>query len=993
MSVDKFFAAVLPSQGHRFILATFGEQGQPDFRPAQKAFAPGDEANALGYARWGSQQGANVYFASGGFLPPPPDENGKPKGGRTADRVTHFRCLRLDVDCGAGKPYADKHEGLQALCDFANAYSLPLPWIVDSGYGLHVYWAFDRDVATAEWLGLAQRLAAACAAFGFSVDATTTLDAARVLRVPGTNNYKRGGSVAVRLIAEGSATDPATLVQTFPQADFALAGAVPAAMRGMKSELQQNLHTPYTLRGVLQQCPGMGAMVSDGGARAQEPLWKAALDLINKSEDDDAAKERVARAVSMGHPGFTEAGFAQKWQQVRRQDYHPPTCKKMADAGMPECAACPMRGKISSPLVLGRPQAQPAPVNAAIPPPGLAPLPPLAQPLPPTAFQVGVFTIVDAHRVSVNDGKLTTNIGIRNKFPIVEKPIKAGDPTQGTREHRMLDYQIIEVERLLDAVGQRSMTVFTFDRGLDKLVKVEFSNSDLTDARAFHSVMIGNGLYLSRKAANDLMEMFMPEFLAQLQRARAANKIAGRCGWTEDRAGFVLGTSLHSTHGIEHVRPGAIPDEMLAFHSQGDEAAWRRAFDIVLSGGPDRQAVLALAMASPLMVFTGLDGLMLNAYSPESGIGKSTLGDAALSIWGSPNHLRKSARDTANATWRIAGVLGNMPMVIDEFTNVDGKALSDFVYTVTQGREKHRLTSDAKLQSGGGQRWCLAAITTANNSVHDKLQAFRQDAVAEATRVFDMRLHPLQIDVEELGRLKNELQELTNSYGFLGPRLVQIYLSKPSSYWRSAIMDKIAKWDRLVAQSASDRFRSACAALIEIGASLGAAMGLQFDLPAISAVVEKEWRRQIEDFEVERRKPGDFVKGYLDDYMGEFLLVGGANGDATLANAPRRYRGEIRGRTHDGKFKAQTVMIPLDLLRTYVREHNGSYKSFTEWLRQELATGLVTRMGKLVYLEGQLHQYTTQAVEFSSQILHDGALLQVVPPPSAVPSTPAKAAR
>lgn len=977
------------------MLTTFGEQGDPNFRPVQRGFAPGDEQNALGLAIWGSKQGANAYFATGGFLPPTADDKGNLSGGRTADRVTHFRCLRVDVDCGTGKPYADKRAGLKALCDFCNAYSLPLPWIVDSGYGLHAYWPFDRDVSTAEWAGLAQRLATGCAASGFHVDATTTLDAARVLRVPGTNNYKRGGSAPVRIIAEGTAKDPAELVHRLPQAEISLAGLLPPSMRNTTSELQQNLHTAYTLRGVLQQCPGMSAMVNDGGARAQEPLWKAALDLIWKASDDLPKRERVARAVSVGHPGFSEAGFAAKWKQTQQQDYHPPTCKQLAAAGMPECATCPMRGRISSPLTLGYPtpalQQRPAAVPAPVPV-QLAPAPETMKLLPLPGFQIGVFKVVDASRVEVVDGPLNDKLRVHFGKPCAVVVKKHDDGTETKLMLPMLDYRIVEVERLLDAVGQRSLTAFTFDRGLDKFVRVEFTNAELTDARQFHSAMIGNGLYSSRRDVTNLMEQFMPEFLTQLQRARAANRIASRCGWTDDYNGFVLGTQMISRHGTEHVRPGAIPEEMLAFHTQGDEAVWRRAFDLVLGGGPDRQAVVALAMASPLMAFTGLNGVMLNAFSSESGVGKSTLGDAALSVWGAPNQLRKSARDTANATWRIAGVLGNMPMVIDEFTNVDGRALSDFVYTVTQGREKHRLTSEAKLQAGGGARWCLAAITTANTSVHDKLQAYRQDAVAEAARVFDLRLHPLDIDPNELGGFKVLLQPLVTNYGFLGPRLAQLYLSKPTSYWQDMVMGKISKWDKLVANSASDRFRSACAALIEVGAAIGVAMGLPFDLPEIRSVVEREWRRQLADFEAERRTPMDFIKGYLNDYMGEFLTTGGVSGDAIMANAPRRYRGELKGRSVDGKWKAQSVMIPQDLLRQYVRDNNGNYKAFSEWLRQQLGTGLVQRIGRLTYLEGQLQQYTTQAVQFSTAILTEQVLLQAVPtPPTTIPSAPARA--
>lgn len=1001
MSVETFLSAVLPTQGYRFILVTFGTQGAPDFRPVQKAFAPGDETNALGFAQWGDGKGGNAYFASAGFLPQPLDENGKPKGGRTGDRATHLRSLRLDIDCGPGKAYPSKREGVQALVSFINQYALPQPWLIDSGYGLHVYWPFHNDVPAAEWKTYADRLAAACSAAGLDVDTTATLDVARVLRVPGTQNHKHSAPAPVRILLDGVPETPERLVANFPRVtqSFAVNGAVPQALRGAGDELTQNLHTPYTMQTILQQCPGMLDMVNTAGANAREPLWKVTLDLIWKSDDDYSVKEHLARSVSSGHPGFDEASFQLKWQQVQQQDYHPPTCKAIEAAGCQQCATCPMRTRISSPLVLGRPQPAVAPSTAAVPmalpapqvQPALQPAPsPHAAQLAQPVAQVGVFRMVGANRVEVVDGPLTHKLSIIKNVPHMKIIVKGtGDEPAKEVMVPILQYQLLEVERLLDANGGKSLTAVKFNRGLDLPVRVELSNGELTDARAFHSTMHGCGIYMTRKEASNLLEVFMPEFLAQLQRARAANHIAARCGWTDDYRGFVLGTTKLTAAGVEHVRPGLIADEMAAYHSAGNEDAWRRAMAIVLAGGPDRQAVVALAIASPLMAFTGLDGVMLNAYSPESGIGKSTLGDAALSVWGSPDQLRKSARDTVNATWRIAGVTGNLPMVIDEFTNVEGKALSDFVYTVTQGREKHRLTSDAKLQAGGAQRWCLAAITTANNSVHDKLQAFRRDAVAEATRVFDLRLHPLQVDPALLGTLKADLAALRTNYGFAGPQLASVFLQRSPDKWRELVAAKIMYWDERVAKSTSDRFRSATAALIEIGAALGTALGLPFDMAQIAQKIEDEWSRQLDEFENERVKPEDFVRAFFDEYMRDFLVIGNAG---TVSAMPHKIRGEIRVKTVQRKDVPHTIMIPLELLRSFIREKNGNYKSFVEWARRELGTGVVTRMGQLLFLEGNMQAYRTNAIEFSASMLGVSPTLSVVSDP-ALPTTPARGAK
>lgn len=981
MSIEQFLNAVLPTQGHRFALATLGKQGDPDFKPGQRSYGVGETADIIAYGQWGSANGRNAYFAVGGFSLVL-NEYGKPR--RVASAAQWHRCLRLDVDVGADKAYKDKREALTALLGMVQHYQMPAPWIVDSGGGFHAYWAFDRDVTLAEWVPMSGRLRAACEAYGLQSDHTTTIDAARILRLPGTLNNKpeyvaTQTQPLVRILQQGVSVPPEQVIMSLPAADLLYTNtAVPAALRGMQSELQANLHQPYFIRDMLKQCPGLTAMVADGGARAQEPLWKAALDLINKSDDDFALKTKVARGISVGHRSFSEDTFRRKWEQVQQQDYHPPTCSRMAAAGMPECAGCPLRGKISSPLVLGRPSAA-APVNDATlkPLPAQAADPPAAPTTPPPVgtaalvaappTQVGVFLIDQSTVVRIVDGRLTSRLLIADGYPtqvIDSEPDDQGVKKQYNRH--MLDYRLLRVERMLDPVGKRSVVVLTFERGKDGMASIEFDNRDFAEPKSFFNKMNAEGLYCTRRAAADFVDKFMTEFLTQLQRARAASQISGRCGWTEDLTSFVLGTQIFRNDGTsEHIRTAIAPGEMEGYHSSGIEQKWRDAFNIALSGGIDRQCVLALSIAGPLMVFTGLDGILLHAYSPESGVGKSTLCDAALSVWGSPNVLRKDFRDTANATFKLASVTGNMPLVIDEFTNVEGKALSDFVYTVTQGREKHRLSSDAQLTKNTGQRWCLPAITTANNSTHEKLQRYRSDGTAEAARVFELRLHPLLGSPETQTNNKNHLNELKTSYGFLGPTLVQMFLSKPPAYWRDIVMARIAKWDRDSASSAGDRFRSATCALIEVGAALGAALGFAFDKAAITRVLTQTWEKQVTEFEAERKSPVDYLNGYVLENLGEFAMIGGINGDQILnPNTPRKFMGEIRGQTASGAYKPATVMIPLDHLREYVHGKNGNYKSVLEWLAN---TPIVTRIGKLTYLQHTPQQMSTQAVEFKHE--------------------------
>ena len=996
----QFFDAVLPAQGWRvFDFLMPGPEGN---RPvAQFDYMPGAMNDLEGLLDWAVRKNADVYVAIGAFGSLKRTiTQGKRAGeqvvSRKAENSQAHRCLRVDVDCGTDangkpKPYPGKREGWAAVKSFLGKTGLPMPLVVDSGYGLHVYWLFDRDIDPATWVGMSRHLSAAMAKEGLQVDTTCTEDAARILRVPGTFNFKNGQAVPVRQLTVGTPTDPAAYMAILggyglPGPVTGITGQMPAAMRGGVSPLSANLHPPYTLRGVLTGCPGMIEMLGNHGANANEPLWHATLALIHRADDPADKRERVARALSDGHPGFDEGAFQAKWAQVMAQDYEPPSCEKFAQLGMPKCATCPLRLTIKAPCVLGRAAPLPPPPD----PHASVPMP--AQPIalaPPPMLGLqqttqGIFVLTQGSpTVGIVDGSLTARLCIQGGIPCVVKiEPDPNDPSKTVRSvSRIGSYQLVSAERLLDEIGSLSLTALTFNRQTDGFARIEFSHNELADGRAFSKTLAAHGVHLNTQDVKLLQDKFMPEFLSQLQRLRQANAIAGRCGWTNSFDRFVLGTRVFSASGVEHVRPATATEEMEAYHEAGSQAHWRQAFDLVLAGGPSRQAVVALGIAGPLLAFAGVNGVLLNAWSPESGVGKSTLCDAVLSIWGAPDKLRKDYRDTAAATFQLAAVCGNMPMVIDEFTNVDGKELSNYVYTITQGRERHRLDSSAKLRANAN-RWCLPFISTANNSVHDKLQTYRRDAVAEAARVFELRLHPLTISPESMASAKTTLQLMRNNYGFMGTQIVQVFMSKPDSYWRERVMDRIRHWDTLMAKDTGDRFRSVVAALVEIGASIGAGLGYNFDRAGINEVIRDQWKNQLEEFERVRTKPEDFIHDYIADHLPKFAVFGGPNGDSLLGMLANDYVGEIKGTTSAlNKLTVDAVCIPAKALREYIIAQNGNARAVTEWIAAEqLRGGIVQQVGQLTFLSGTPRAMRTSGYRFTAAVLGQPVLTVVGQP-------------
>lgn len=134
-----------------------------------------------------SDSGSDAYFACAEYSSPE---------SRTANNATGAFGFWMDIDCGeqkyaALKGYKTTEDALSAVKQFCAVCELPEPThIVDSGGGLHVYWALDQVVDRNKWQAQATKLKSLTKAKGLLADDTRTADIASVLRVPGTLNYK-----------------------------------------------------------------------------------------------------------------------------------------------------------------------------------------------------------------------------------------------------------------------------------------------------------------------------------------------------------------------------------------------------------------------------------------------------------------------------------------------------------------------------------------------------------------------------------------------------------------------------------------------------------------------------------------------------------------------------------------------------------------------------------------------------------------------------------
>jgi len=127
------------------------------------------------------EQGFDAYFGCAKF---------ETDDGRTTKNAKWFKSFWLDLDCGESKPYETQATALEALKEFCKGTGLPKPTIVNSGRGIHAYWALTETISYNDWKPTAESLKKLCAENNLHADPSVTADAARILRVPDTLNFK-----------------------------------------------------------------------------------------------------------------------------------------------------------------------------------------------------------------------------------------------------------------------------------------------------------------------------------------------------------------------------------------------------------------------------------------------------------------------------------------------------------------------------------------------------------------------------------------------------------------------------------------------------------------------------------------------------------------------------------------------------------------------------------------------------------------------------------
>lgn len=730
---------VLPENGY-FCVLGLRSGGYPE----TKLVATREEAQDLidSYLK----QKRDVYFAVAKFE--------EPKKGRVQTNVQALKALWLDIDCGekkaevnkiTGRPdgYIDQAAGAKKLQEFCNTVGLPPPTIVNSGRGLHTYWVFDREVTREEWKPVALRLRQLCEKQEFYVD-PVVFEESRILRVPGTLNYK------------DDPPKPVEVLTTQPEISFdeiknilgvqelvALEDAPKRRQSFLTPKLQDNIQSNFA-KIMKRSAAGKGCQqILDCYVNREtlaEPRWFDALSVAASCYDRDTA----IHILSEGHPDYVASKVEEKVKHIGG----PHSCAVFERTNPGGCDGCPFKGRITNPISLGNELAEAdedeEPLEEAEPEP----------------------EEIEAHNNERDLDTLTPHMPdnyARGKNGGVYY-LDANDEEAGPQ--LVYEHDLFVIKRMLDpSLGD--VTVLRLHTPRDGIKKFTIPNDKITQSVELKKALSKNGV-MADEGQFKKITTYVIRAIKALQIKRTADTMRRQFGWADGDTKFIVGDREITADGVYYSPPSSITEPLVPyFEPKGDLDEWKKVFALYGRPGMEVQAFGALTgFGAVLLKFTGQKGSIINFVHRYAGTGKTTVLRMANSICGHPEKLLGTVDDTKVAKITKVGILNNIVNTVDEITNTKPEEFSELVYAYSQGKGKDKGEREENKLRINDTTWNTPTLTSANASFYDKVGASKAVADGEMMRLLEFKIEYTDQQIISTAEGKEMFDHvLNNNYG------------------------------------------------------------------------------------------------------------------------------------------------------------------------------------------------------------------------------------
>ena len=796
METKQFLSTVLSDQGLYCVLGIRAT----DNKTVQKFYDTIDSVvdSALDF----DKQGYDTYFALSTFS----------TQSRKAENSSLLKSFFLDLDCGENKPYTTQADALEALQAFCVSYELPKPTaVINSGRGLHIYWALTESCDPTVWIPVAEKLKGACADYGLHADPVVTADVARILRVPYTHNFKTVPPADVHLcghlngltslihFAEKLGVSP-TVPSTLPNKE--LLEEDKARIASYEETYNKSFGKIIEKTGLGRGCNQIANAITNADTLSY-PEWVSTLSIAKCCHDGEAA----IHIISEPYPAYT---FEETEKVVASIDY-PHSCATF-EANNPQlCEGCRFKGQIKSPIVLGMEirEATEEDNTVYVELPNASTTPPA----PNKNSELQKYTIPTYPFPYFRGAKGGIYVRFKNK---------EGDPIE--EEIYALDLYIIK--RLKDPVRGPTY-VFRHHTAREGIREFVVPSTHLSSREKFREAMGVNDVFLLPNEIDKLMK-YVSKWIAELVVTHDEIPAKTQFGWTSNHKSFVVGDKEVFAHEIKENPPSSATAQYFSFFEpKGTLEGWKTVTEFYNKPKFEaHQFMFALAFGSPLMEFVpNIAGGIYHITSGDSGFGKTTGQLGGASVWGDFKELVLDGDDTTNSMWNRAEVYKNLPVYVDELTNIPSKQMSDFVYRVTAGKQRNRQTTRENRERYRGELWSLLVGTSGNTSLLEKITDYKAQPKGETQRVLEQRTPQLLFSSEEAIASRALNANLAENYGHAGIPYIQYVLQNLDEVkiLLNRTTERIIREAELTPQN---RIWSAKVGVVITGARIAYSMGL-----------------------------------------------------------------------------------------------------------------------------------------------------------------------
>lgn len=860
MQQPDLLTLVQPANGWFAITGIKGAGKNADVR--QELVATREEADAL--IEQYVEAGRNAFFGVAKY---------KTGENRKKENVLGLKAFWLDVDCGpskaepdpnTGRPdgYVDQKAALQALRSFCKTVGLPTPTLVSSGGGIHAYWPLEETVSRADWEPVAERFKAICRAQNFYVD-DKVFEVARILRVPGTFNFKEETPRPVQLLH---------VSEPMPVDEFR--GILGITEKPNTSIFDED-YTPsprqlamqsgygYSFKRIMQRtAKGDGCNQLAHALLNRATLgyyaWFYALSVAAMCED----APKATHLLSEGHPEYDPEEVDKKVATIRKST----SCSKFKSVSPELCEGCPHLGRIMGPRDLGKVVKESAD---------------------------GIVVVEEVAGVvkEMTIPKYPNPFYRGEEGGIWRKPAKDAEEADPILVYEFDLYPV----KIMDDSLEGNVIMFRLHLPHNNTKEFNVPLKNVTSSDELRKALSAKGVVCMGKKFPHLID-FLGKMIQDIQHRDKEQIMRQQFGWADNNSKFVIGTEEISVDGSAYSPPSKTTRPLAKFMGPvGSFEKWKSIWSLYDTPGLEPHAFAALsAFGSPLLRFLNQTGAVINLFNPRSGTGKTTVLNMINSVYGHPKELRLKQDDTPNGRLQWVGILNNLPPTMDELTNMSPAEYSSFLYALSNGKAKERMQAGTNELRENNTTWQSITVATSNASFAEKLSILKNNPEGELMRLIEYPINKVEA-LDSMDAKQMFDRDLFMNYGHAGP-IYGRHILQHMEHVQMRCDSMQLKIDRELQLEPKERFWSATMAANIAGGLIATECGIMdWDMKRVYTYA----CGLIDDLRKNGVTPADntrqVVADYLYRHMQNILVVNGeADRRTNMQALPKREpRGEL----------------------------------------------------------------------------------------------------